>query len=187
MLDNDGYRLNVGIVLINKRNEVWWGKRIREHSWQFPQGGILDGETPEQAMYRELEEETGLRQEHVEIVGRTNDWLHYEVPKRFIRREARAYYKGQKQIWFLLRLIGRDNDINLRSNALPEFDAWRWHSYWGPLETVIDFKRNVYHQALLELAQYLPHNIQELAPRRYRIKREPASFLTTRKKRSNNE
>src|SRR5450830_1580460 len=80
MLDREGFRPNVGIILLNAQNEVWWGKRVREHSWQFPQGGIKHGETPEQAMFRELEEEIGLRAEHVKIVGRTRDWLRYEVP-----------------------------------------------------------------------------------------------------------
>jgi putative (di)nucleoside polyphosphate hydrolase len=103
MLDREGFRPNVGIVLVNHRNEVFWGKRIREHSWQFPQGGIKKGESPEQAMLRELEEETGLKPEHVRIIGRTRDWLRYEVPKQWIRREWRSTYRGQKQIWFLLR------------------------------------------------------------------------------------
>ena len=105
MLDREGFRPNVGIILLNQRNQVFWGKRIRSHSWQFPQGGIDRGETPEQAMYRELHEEIGLKPEHVTIVARTRDWLRYEVPDRFIRRDARGHYKGQKQIWYLLRLV----------------------------------------------------------------------------------
>jgi putative (di)nucleoside polyphosphate hydrolase len=155
MLDREGFRPNVGIILVNSRNEVFWGKRIREHSWQFPQGGIKKGETPEQAMLRELEEETGLKPEHVRIIGRTRDWLRYEVPKQWIRREWRSSYRGQKQIWFLLRLIGRDSDVSLRASAHPEFDAWRWNSYWIPLANVIEFKRGVYESALLELARLL--------------------------------
>jgi len=155
MLDREGYRPNVGIVLVNARNEVFWGKRIREHSWQFPQGGIDKGETPEQAMYRELQEEIGLLPDHVEILGRTRDWLRYDVPKHWIRREWRNTYRGQKQIWFLLRLIGRDSDVSLRASAHPEFDAWRWNDYWVPLDSVIEFKRVVYHQALTELARHL--------------------------------
>jgi putative (di)nucleoside polyphosphate hydrolase len=155
MLDRDGYRPNVGIVLCNARNEVFWGKRIKEHSWQFPQGGIKHGETPEQAMFRELEEEVGLKSHHVRILGRTRNWLRYEVPAQWIRREWRGSYRGQKQIWFLLRLIARDSDVSLRASEHPEFDAWRWHEYWVPLETVIEFKREVYAQALNELARYL--------------------------------
>lgn len=157
MLDRDGFRPNVGIILCNAQNKVFWGKRIREHAWQFPQGGIDHGESPEIAMYRELMEEVGLRPEHVEILGRTRDWLRYEVPSNWIRREWRSSYRGQKQIWFLLRLIGRDSDVSLRATPHPEFDAWRWSDYWVPLEDVVDFKREVYKMALNELAVYLHH------------------------------
>lgn len=155
MLDKDGYRPNVGIILANQRNEVFWGKRIREHSWQFPQGGIKRGESPEQAMYRELHEEVGLMPEHVRIIARTRDWLRYDVPDHWVRREWRGHYRGQKQIWYLLRLVGRDNDVCLRASEQPEFDAWRWNDFWIPLETVIEFKRQVYEQALTELSRHL--------------------------------
>jgi putative (di)nucleoside polyphosphate hydrolase len=156
MLDREGFRPNVGIILLNQRNQVFWGKRIRSHSWQFPQGGIDRGETPEQAMYRELHEEVGLKPEHVSIVARTRDWLRYEVPDRFIRRDARGHYKGQKQIWYLLRLTAGDWQLNLRATSHPEFDAWRWHDYWIPLDVVVEFKRGVYELALTELERYLP-------------------------------
>ncbi len=156
MLDRDGFRPNVGIILLNQKNQVFWGKRIRTHSWQFPQGGIDRGETPEQAMIRELHEEVGLHPEHVSIVARTRDWLRYEVPDRFIRRDARGHYKGQKQIWFLLKLTGHDWDLNLRATDHPEFDAWRWNDYWVPLDAVVEFKRGVYETALTELSRYLP-------------------------------
>ena len=156
MLDREGFRPNVGIVLLNQRNQVFWGKRLRTHSWQFPQGGINYGETPEQAMFRELHEEVGLMPEHVRVIARTRDWLRYEVPDHFIRRDARGHYRGQKQIWFLLQLTGRDNDMNLRATDHPEFDAWRWHEYWVPLDVVIEFKREVYQMALTELARFLP-------------------------------
>jgi putative (di)nucleoside polyphosphate hydrolase len=156
MLDREGFRPNVGIILLNHRNQVFWGKRIRTHSWQFPQGGIKYGESPEQAMFRELHEEVGLLPDHVQIIARTRDWLRYEVPMHFIRKDARGHYRGQKQIWFLLQLTGRDSDMNLRATNHPEFDAWRWHEYWVPLESVIEFKRGVYEMALSELARYLP-------------------------------
>lgn len=155
MLDRDGYRPNVGIILVNQRNEVFWGKRIKEHAWQFPQGGINRGETPEQAMFRELHEEVGLHPEHVRIIGRTREWLRYEVPNQWVRREWRGHYRGQKQIWFLLRFVGRDTDVQLRACDHPEFDAWRWSEYWIPLESVIEFKRDVYRQALDELSRFL--------------------------------
>ncbi len=162
MLDREGFRPNVGIILLNARNEVFWGKRLREHSWQFPQGGIKYGEPPMQAMYRELHEETGLLPKHVKIIGRTRDWLRYEVPDKFIKREIRGHYRGQKQIWFLLRMVGRDCDICLRATDHPEFDAWRWNDYWVPLDAVIEFKRNVYHLALTELSRFLRRPAQRL-------------------------
>jgi putative (di)nucleoside polyphosphate hydrolase len=155
MLDREGYRPNVGIILVNHRNEVFWGKRVNEHSWQFPQGGIKHGESPLQAMYRELHEEVGLRPEHVKVLGRTRHWLRYTVPDSFVRREWRGHYRGQKQIWFLLRLVGRDSDVSLRATSHPEFDAWRWSEYWVPLDAVIEFKRDVYTAALNELAHIL--------------------------------
>ena len=157
MLDRDGFRPNVGIILLNQRSQVFWGKRIRTHSWQFPQGGIDRGENPEQAMFRELHEEVGLHPRHVQVLARTRDWLRYEVPDRFIRRDARGHYKGQKQIWFLLQLVGHDWDLNLRATDHPEFDAWRWNDYWVPLDVVVEFKRGVYEMALLELAKFVPY------------------------------
>jgi len=179
MLDREGYRPNVGIILCNQRNEVFWGKRIREHAWQFPQGGIKHGETPEQAMFRELHEEVGLHPQHVKILGRTRGWLRYEVPSEWLRREWRGHYRGQKQIWFLLRLVGRDCDVHLRANERPEFDAWRWSEYWVPLDSVIEFKRDVYQQALSELARYLTRDTVRGGPRGYhrasREVREPGS------------
>ena len=176
MLDKEGYRPNVGIILANQRNEVFWGKRVHQHAWQFPQGGIQSGETPLQAMYRELEEEIGLARVHVRVLGRTREWLRYEVPERWARRQrdglegfkAGAAYRGQKQIWYLLRMVGRDCDVKLRGSGHPEFDAWRWHDYWVPLEAVIEFKRDVYRQALIELHRYL------LADRRGRAARAQA-------------
>lgn len=166
MLDREGYRPNVGIILVNARNEVFWGKRVREHAWQFPQGGIKHGETPEQAMYRELFEEVGLRPEHVRILGRTREWLRYEVPRQWVKREFRSTYRGQKQIWFLLRLLGRDCDVSLRASEHPEFDAWRWSSFWVPLDSVIEFKREVYLLALRELSRLVFRTPRE--PRRPR-------------------
>ena len=170
MLDREGYRPNVGIVLLNSRNEVFWGKRVGQHSWQFPQGGIQHGESPEQAMYRELHEEVGLLPEHVQIIGRTRDWLRYDVPEEYLRRQHatrvhRTAYRGQKQIWFLLRLVGLDSDIQLRASDHPEFDAWRWVPFWIQLDAVIEFKREVYELALSELARYLSKGLrmQQLA------------------------
>ncbi len=109
-------------------------------------------------MFRELHEEVGLRPEHVRIIARTRDWLRYEAPDRYIRRDARGHYQGQKQIWFLLQLTSADWNLNLRATDHPEFDAWRWNDYWVPLDVVVEFKRGVYEMALTELARFLPRN-----------------------------
>lgn len=165
MLDHEGFRPNVGIILCNNKNEVFWGKRIREHTWQFPQGGINKGESPKDAMFRELDEELGLKPHHVFILGRTKSWLRYEVPHSWVRRDWRHIFKGQKQIWFLLRLVASEHLINLRANAKPEFDAWRWNNYWVPLDSVVEFKRHVYSSALLELVQRLTRDAKSYRAR----------------------
>ena len=155
MIDREGYRPNVGIILCNARNQVFWAKRVNQHAWQFPQGGIKPGESPEQAMYRELNEEVGLHPSHVRVLGRTREWLRYDVPSHWARRDCRSHYRGQKQIWFLLRLMGRDCDVCLRASGHPEFDAWRWNEYWVAIESVVEFKRDVYRSALQELERFL--------------------------------
>ena len=155
MIDKEGYRANVGIVVCNNKKKVLWAKRTNEDAWQFPQGGINEGESPKEAMFRELKEEVGLEPSHVEIIARTKDWLRYDVPKNWIRRDWRDRYKGQKQIWFLLSLTGHDSDVSLKNTKKPEFDAWRWDDFWSPIDQIIDFKRDVYEQALKELYKHL--------------------------------
>ncbi len=155
MIDKNGYRLNVGMILINNQNLVFWGKRKGEDSWQFPQGGLHENETIEDGMFRELKEELGLPKEHVQIIHHTQDWLYYDVPAIYNRPNNHGY-KGQKQIWYLLLLTGKDHHINVKSHVEQEFDAWRWIDYWTTAESVISFKRNVYQAALNELSNYLP-------------------------------
>ena len=155
MLDREGYRPNVGIVLLDAKNRVFWGKRAREQAWQFPQGGIKPGESPETAMYRELYEEIGLMPQHVRPIARTRDWLRYDVPTNWIRREWRGAYRGQKQIWFLLRFTGSAADVDLHTTGQPEFDGWKWHEYWATIDEVINFKQQVYERALTELSQHV--------------------------------
>lgn len=180
MLDREGYRPNVGIILLNQNNEVFWAKRIREKSWQFPQGGIQHGESPTKAMFRELYEEVGLKPEHVKILGRTRTWLRYNVPDHYIRRDSKGIYKGQKQIWFLLRLVARESCISLRTSATPEFDAWKWHPFWVPLEAVIEFKRTVYRDALDELVPLLSQEVVQQRPRTNHYKLSTVSVTTTK-------
>lgn len=155
MIDSEGYRANVGIILCNAEGRVFWAKRIGQDSWQFPQGGIRESESPEEALYRELREETGLEPEHVEIIGSTRKWLRYRLPKHLIRRRAHPLCIGQKQRWFLLRFVGDEAAVRLDSCPHPEFDGWCWVDYWRPAREVIFFKRQVYTRALEELAPLL--------------------------------
>jgi len=152
VIDRDGFRPNVGIILCNDVGEVFWGRRAGHRSWQFPQGGINGSERPLEAMYRELEEETGLRPTDVEVIGWTRGWLRYRLPKGMVRRHLRPICIGQKQKWFLLRLRADESAFDLAASDKPEFDGWEWRSYWSVLEEVIYFKRGVYRAALGQLA-----------------------------------
>ena len=156
MIDEEGYRANVGIVLTNHAGKVFWARRTWRDGWQFPQGGVDEGESPLEAMYRELQEETGLRPEHVQVLGCTPDWLRYRLPSKHVRKANRPYCVGQKQIWFLLRLTGSERYMDLACNEKPEFDCWSWVDYWYPLDHVVPFKREVYQQALMMLSAFLP-------------------------------
>jgi putative (di)nucleoside polyphosphate hydrolase len=155
VIDPDGYRANVGIILTNRSGEVLWARRVGQNAWQFPQGGILRDETPEQAVFRELNEEIGLAPGDVEVIGCTRGWLRYRLPRRLVRYDRKPVCIGQKQRWFLLRLVGEESNVRLDTTDTPEFDAWRWVSYWQPLEEIVFFKRKVYERALRELEPLL--------------------------------
>lgn len=163
MIDAEGYRLNVGIILCNAEGRLFWAKRIGQPSWQFPQGGIQEDESPEQAMFRELAEEIGLRPEHVQIIGSTRGWLRYRLPKRLIRVGCPQVCIGQKQIWFLLRMRCDETAVQLNLSEHPEFDHWQWVDYWYPLRAVVSFKRHVYWQALHELEPLLSKKVAAAA------------------------
>ncbi len=153
MIDADGFRPNVGIVLTNSKGQVLWARRVGgQNAWQFPQGGINSGESSEQALYRELFEEVGLRQKDVKIISRTRGWLRYRLPKKYLRHGSKPLCIGQKQKWFLLELLADDSDIDLVIGGNPEFDGWNWVSYWYPLDQVVSFKRDVYRRAMKELS-----------------------------------
>jgi putative (di)nucleoside polyphosphate hydrolase len=154
MIDADGYRPNVGIVLLNGDGRLFWARRVNRDGWQFPQGGMNSDETPLEAMYRELEEETGLLPEHVAVLGVTPGWLRYRLPPRAIRRHERLVCIGQKQVWFLLQFTGDEADLRLDQTDHPEFDQWRWVDFWYPAEHVVLFKRGVYRSALRHLAPF---------------------------------
>ncbi len=156
MIDADGFRPNVGIIVANKAGEVLWAKRVRQDAWQFPQGGIQYGESPEQAMARELHEELGLLLEDVQIVGSTAGWYSYRLPSQYVRRGGRGRTCiGQRQKWFVLRLTGAETKVRFDASPQPEFEGWRWVSWWLPLTEVVEFKREVYRNALHELAPLL--------------------------------
>jgi putative (di)nucleoside polyphosphate hydrolase len=156
MVDKNGFRLNVGIVLSNPQKQLFWGRRSgKKDAWQFPQGGIQRSETPEQAMYRELYEETGLSQTDVQLLGQTQHWFCYYLPKYLRRPHEKPLCIGQKQKWFLLQLLADEQRICFDHTDTPEFTDWRWVDYWYPLEQVIQFKKEVYKNALKELEPFL--------------------------------
>jgi putative (di)nucleoside polyphosphate hydrolase len=155
MIDSDGFRANVGIMLCNEDGKLFWARRAGMDAWQFPQGGIKPNEDAETAMYRELREEIGLLPEHVEVIASTDDWLKYWLPRRFIRQNILPLCIGQKQIWFLLKLIADESFVRLDMSDNPEFDTWRWIDYWDPAQQVVAFKRHVYEEALKQLAPYI--------------------------------
>ena len=153
MIDKAGYRYGVGIILVNDKKQVFFAKRIGMPAWQFPQGGMKESETPEDTMFRELKEEVGLNPEDVTILGQTRRWLRYRLPHRLVRHYTKPICIGQKQKWFLLKLVNQDAQFDLAHTADPEFDAWEWVSYWYPLKQIVTFKRRVYVLALKEFAK----------------------------------
>lgn len=151
VIDADGFRSNVGIILVNRSGRLFWARRVgQKDAWQFPQGGMKEGETLEEALYRELGEEIGLTRDDVEILACTADWVRYRLPKRYIRYHSKPLCIGQKQRWFLLQLISDEKQLHLDQSETPEFDDFRWVDYWYPLDAVVPFKRSVYRQALEE-------------------------------------
>lgn len=162
-IDSDGFRANVGIILANDKGGLLLAGRMGSKGWQFPQGGVQQRESAEEAMFRELFEEVGLVEEDVRILGATDDWLKYRLPGKYVRRNSKPLCIGQKQRWFLLRLLGSDDKVCLDRSDRPEFDRWRWVEFWRPVNEVIYFKRRVYARALYELGPHL--HPQGLPPR----------------------
>ena len=141
------YRPCVGIVLFNKNNQVFIGRRnnVGRRSWQFPQGGINSGEEPEAAALRELEEETNIKT--VRIVDRTKEWLYYDYPPTTSTQSFAGNYRGQKQIWFAMRFCGKEDEIDLGGWSA-EFDDWKWTSLRSTITMIIEFKKNVYERVV---------------------------------------
>ena len=155
MIDSDGYRANVGIILSNQHGKLLWAQRMGQDAWQFPQGGVNPEETAEQAMYRELWEEIGLNNDDVEMIASTSSWLRYKLPKRMVRRHSQPVCIGQNQKSYLLRLAAEESSVNLQSTDSPEFEGWKWVDYWYPVDQVVYFKKRVYRCALQQLNKYL--------------------------------
>jgi putative (di)nucleoside polyphosphate hydrolase len=153
-IDEDGYRANVGIVLMRDDGRVFLGGRTGGRGWQFPQGGIRPEEPFEAALYRELEEEIGLAAADVDFVGETHGWMRYRLPRQYVRRSGIQRCIGQKQRWALLRFRGSEDRLRFdATDEPPEFDRFRWAEFWDPVREVIFFKREVYRRALHELGR----------------------------------
>ena len=148
---NEGYRPNVAMVVINSTNKVLICRRKNTKTWQFPQGGIDNGEDIKKAMYRELSEEVGLSKDDVSLVGESEGTITYDIPKTIRSKVLGGKFKGQEQKWFLLKLKKDNSEIKLDNEIFPEFDKYEWVSFWQPLNRIVDFKREAYRKALSEL------------------------------------
>ncbi len=153
-IDEDGFRANVGILLMQEDGRVFLGGRAGGRGWQCPQGGIGRDEEFETALYRELREEVGLAPADVRYLGATADWLRYRLPPGYVRRHASPRCIGQKQRWALLRFLGGDERLRFdTTDEPPEFERHRWAEYWEPVREVVYFKRDVYRAMLHELGR----------------------------------
>jgi putative (di)nucleoside polyphosphate hydrolase len=149
--DRDGrpYRSGVGIALFNRRGEVLVAERLdNPGAWQMPQGGIDDGEAPESAVFREMEEEIGTRD--AKIMAMMEDWLRYDLPERTAKKLWGGKYRGQQQKWIALEFLGNDADIDLEAHHDPEFSQWKWVPLTDLLDYVVPFKRDVYRKVMQE-------------------------------------
>ena len=145
------YRPNAGIIIFNKQGKLLWCKRRTGDGWQFPQGGIDEGELPEEAIFRETYEEVGLDESKIRILKENERWINYDVPRDKIPRYfsfKNRKFKGQTQKWFLAEFLGEDHDIDLNLHDQIEFTQWTWSTYWHPIKAGVEFKRNAYRQVL---------------------------------------
>ena len=156
LIFDDGFRANVGIVIFNQKQQVFFAKRRYQSGWQFPQGGIQLGESPKKAMFRELLEETGLDKRSVELIYISDYWYDYRIPKKSIRKATNGITViGQRQKWFLLKLKDGSTNISLTSSPIQEFDSWKWIKPQLSIEQVIGFKKRVYEKVIDEFLPFI--------------------------------
>jgi putative (di)nucleoside polyphosphate hydrolase len=151
------YRPGAGIVLYRDDGTVFAGKRIdnKSDAWQMPQGGIDYGELPEEAALRELTEETGVSPVKVTVEGQTSDWLRYELPDELLGKLWKGRYRGQEQIWFAMRFLGTDSDVDIATDHA-EFSEWAWMKPDELIEKIVPFKRDLYTAIFAELSDHIP-------------------------------
>lgn len=150
------YRSGVGIMLINPKKEIFVGKRIDNHSdaWQMPQGGIDAGEEEDLAVFRELKEETGINQDNVNILGKSEGYFYYNLPYKLQKKFWGGKYLGQRQRWYIAEFIGDDSQINVATED-PEFSHWKWIDNQKIISAIVSFKRDLYKQVISEFSQFL--------------------------------
>lgn len=155
-IDKLPYRPCVGVMVLNAAGEVFVGQRMDRDTdaWQMPQGGVDPGEDPQEAALRELEEETGITRDLVRIEAQTEGWLPYDLPHDLVPKIWKGRYRGQEQMWFLLRFIGTDDQVNIQTE-IPEFSSWRWLLPAQMLEGIVPFKRDVYARVVEEFKPFL--------------------------------
>lgn len=149
------YRSCVGVMLMNKDGDIFVGERIdTPGAWQMPQGGIDAGEDAKEAALRELWEETGVDPEHVDLLAQTSNWLTYDLPDHLIGKVWKGKYRGQKQLWFLMRFNSTDDKISIASEH-PEFAQWKWSAPTNLVAEIVPFKKHIYEAVVAEFAPHL--------------------------------
>ena len=150
------YRPCVGLMIVNQRRQIFTGQRLGYSSkaWQMPQGGIEKGEESLIAAYRELEEETSIAKDKVELLAVSKNWFHYDLPSELVPKLWNGVYRGQTQKWFLMRFLGDDTDINLLTKV-PEFSSWRWSSKTQLTRYIVPFKKTLYKKVIKEFELFL--------------------------------
>ena len=147
-------RIGVGIIVLNNKNKIFVGKRKDNpvDKWQMPQGGVNKNENLLAAMKRELYEETSIK--NIKVLKELDEWYEYELPKNLLGIIWKGKFRGQKQKWFIVRFVGKENEINLKTKH-PEFIEWKWIKMDELPKVIVDFKKNVYEKLLIELKKFI--------------------------------